>query len=82
MLFRSIERSDKVELVLTKNAIEHHIATITASLEDLQIEMNHLTDQSKKAVLEAKTGSERDAILDQLRQKLQKKTDEILKHVR
>lgn len=77
-----IERSDKVELVLTKNAIEHHIATITASLEDLQIEMNHLTDQSKKAVLEAKTGSERDAILDQLRQKLQKKADEILKHVR
>ena len=77
-----VARPGAAEPVLAEAALEHRIAAITASLDDLLFEMTSLTEQSKAAIREAGSGSERKAILDQLQRRLQKKTEEILERTR
>ena len=68
--------------MLTENALKRRIVSVTAKLDELQAELNLLAEQSKAAIHESKTGTERDEILAKFKDQVQKKTEEILANVR
>ena len=77
-----VRRPGAARLHLLESVLDQRINAMTQTLDELQAEFVQLTEHSKSAIRDAGTQDERSRILEQYRQQIQKKADEILAKIR
>ena len=73
-----LRRSGAARLHLLEDPLDHRISVMTRTLDELQAELALLTERSKSEIRDAVTQDERSRIVEQYRELVKKKADEIL----